>query len=745
MKVVCAECNIHIVLYFFPILLVKKNNGDKTMRLNLRISRKLVIGFAIVVILTAAIGVMSYINLGQIAVSAKLIDNADQIQRVILEARRDEKNYIIQGDTSDINKVHNSTEQLVTICNEIKTMGVNAATVGLLNSVEESNANYKKAFDDYVSLTTANAAVLTEWKAIGAGFNNEVLSLKKLSDEGGPIYLQVDKLETTFVLMRVAALYYIRTPSDTTWGTFVTAMNSTKTEAKTMTTLVSNDTTLSTSATAISDYIDSYIAQGDIYHQNEVTKVEKDAVMVEAGNFVIGNADPRDAYYGGGDLLRANAVSDMNSLQASSNTMVIGFVAASTGVGIVVAFLIIRSIQNPLKTLIEDAKIISEGTLGYQMKTKDRKDEIGAVITAIKNMVKNTADPIGEIQKIASNVAQGDLSQKIDIHAKGDLQKLVDSFATMVNSLRELVGKAKTAVETVASMSQEVGSTAEEVNAGMEQVSTATQNISRGSQKLTNLAQEVSKNVNTLSSILQQTGGITCDSIRFGEKSTEIMRKIQADGSKASTSIESMQNAILNTAQTVGSMHASLEKIGELANMVTDVASQTEMLALNAAIEAARAGEAGRGFAVVADAVKELSDQSSNAATETLESVSQVKKKGEEALEVSKKSTAQATEGAATIKASIEGTKNVAEVIDKINAMLTDVGKGVEQGVLAVEQVVKAIDEVSSISEQSASACEENSAAMEQQTASMNQLAQTSSKLSEVATQLQKEIDKFKL
>ncbi len=120
-------------------------------------------------------------------------------------------------------------------------------------------------------------------------------------------------------------------------------------------------------------------------------------------------------------------------------------------------------------------------------------------------------------------------------------------------------------------------------------------------------------------------------------------------------------------------------------------------------------------------------------------------KKGEEALEVSKQSTAQATEGAATVKASIEGTKSVAESIEKINNMLVAVGKGVEQGVVAVEQVVKAIDEVSAISQESASASEENSSAMEEQAASMNQLAQTSGKLSEVASQLQKEIDKFKL
>jgi methyl-accepting chemotaxis protein len=500
--------------------------------------------------------------------------------------------------------------------------------------------------------------------------------------------------------MRVAALYYIKGPTEPLWETTATALEKTRAETVTLIDITASDATLKAQSQAILTVVDDYTAKGEMYHQAEITKAAKKEAMVDAATIVIGAAESNSDYYGGAKLLGANAQKDMLSVQAMSNIMVIGLIAASIAISVPVAYFIIRSFQNPIKALIEDAKVYAEGNLGHEMQAKVTKDEIGQVAGAFQNMI---------------------------------------------GSIRDLVSKVKVASETVASMSEEVGSTAQEVNAGMEQVSTATQNISQGAQKLTNLAQDVSKNVNTLSGILQQTGGTAQDGMKFGEQSTEIMKKIQADSGKASASIENMQNAMVNTAETVESMAASLAKIGELANMVTDVASQTEMLALNAAIEAARAGEAGRGFAVVADAVKELSDQSSNAANETLQSVSQVKKKGDEALEVSKQSTVKATEGASTVKASIEGTKSVAEAIDKINAMLTDVGKGVEQGVLAIEQVVKAVDEVSAISEESASACEENSSAMEQQAASMNQLAQTSSKLSEVATQLQKEIDKFKL
>ncbi len=157
---------------------------------------------------------------------------------------------------------------------------------------------------------------------------------------------------------------------------------------------------------------------------------------------------------------------------------------------------------------------------------------------------------------------------------------------------------------------------------------------------------------------------------------------------------------------------------------MTDVANQTQLLALNAAIEAARAGEAGRGFAVVADAVRELSEQTNQAAADTLKSVSDVQKNGKLALEVARSSTTDAAEG-----------------VDVVNQTIA----GVSQGVEAIEAVVKAIDEMASIAEEAASSAEENTAAAEEQTAAMSQLANNASNLEEIATQLQAEMSKFTL
>jgi len=330
---------------------------------------------------------------------------------------------------------------------------------------------------------------------------------------------------------------------------------------------------------------------------------------------------------------------------------------------------------------------------------------VGAISAGIAYYMSNRfTKPLTGLVSDANIVASGNLGHEFEVHETNDeVGEVVKAIKGMVLNTATLVNNVQGAADIVVSMSQELSSTAQQANASMQQVSSATQQIAQGAAQLSTLSQQSSSNANRLSTVLQQTG---------------------SNSEKAGESIQQIIGAMETTAETVENMDTSLGEIGNLANLVTDVANQTQLLALNAAIEAARAGEAGRGFAVVADAVRELSDQTNQAAADTLKSVSDVQKNGKIALDVARSSTTNASEG-----------------VDIVNETIS----GVNQGVAAIESVVGAIDEMASIAEEAAAAAEENTAATEEQTAAMSQLANNASNLEEVATQLQAEMAKFTL
>ncbi len=259
---------------------------------------------------------------------------------------------------------------------------------------------------------------------------------------------------------------------------------------------------------------------------------------------------------------------------------------------------------------------------------------IGAIIlgVAISNGITS---PLKTLVSDANIIASGNLGHEFEAQDRRDeIGEVITAIKGMVKNTASLVGNVTNAANVVVSMSQELSSTAQQVNASMQQVSSATQQIASGAAQLSSLSQESSTNANRLSAVLQQTG---------------------ANSEKAGESIQAIIGAMESTTITVENMDSSLDEIGKLANIVTDVANQTQLLALNAAIEAARAGEAGRGFAVVADAVRELSEQTNQAAADTLKSVSEVQKNGKTALEVARSSTADAAEGVDVVNETIAG------------------------------------------------------------------------------------------
>lgn len=329
---------------------------------------------------------------------------------------------------------------------------------------------------------------------------------------------------------------------------------------------------------------------------------------------------------------------------------------------------------------------------------------------------------------------------------------------TDITKIKNIIAQATAASKNVMAIADEVHSkclkveemgrqaaqVAVQMSAGMNQVSTASQQVSTGAQKLAELSQTTAVQTDSLKKIMEEAGTVAKETSAIAEEASKRAMDANVKGQKGIVAIDNIKNDVTKVAQAVGSMVGSIDKVGELATSVADIASQTNMLALNAAIEAARAGEAGRGFAVVADAVKGLAGQSKEAAGGAITLVKGIKESGTQTSNITEQSKRGAEEGSIVVQGAIRETEGISKIMNDTTEKVRKLTNNVEVGLHTLDAVVKAIDQVSSIAQESSSASEETSAAIQEQTASSIELSEIAKNVQTAAAEVAKEAEKTK-
>lgn len=629
---------------------------------------KIILGFAVVLAISAASLGFAYVGFERVAgavaayrASVAEADGARIIDRELVSYQALARYYALTGNPDDETAAMAAQERLQAAIATSSSVAAAPERRGQLSQLQNEFQVFAKIFADIVNLTRENKRIAADQLAI----------------TGNKIRYKFDDLADTAAL---AGLPNIQTTAKDLTGQYLTASTlvsnfTAKSEARTadgaiarirfletsLVTIYANDEKITERVTELGDLLKQYRVSFTKLSENikALTKLEKQ--MSEAAVSILKLSEG----------LRSDVSADQHRIEAATNATIaeIERLIAMLAIGglllcAVLALMLGNGISRPMITMCKAMRELASGNFDVRLPGLGRADEIGQMAAAVEEF---KLQAIAKAEREAAS--QEALNKAAGAARRAEMIRFADEFEAAVGSIvanvsesaHQLEHAAATltrTAETTQSLASRVAGSSEQASGGIDSVATATE--------------ELSTSV------------------------TEIGRQVRESNRIAESAVAQAEE----TDGRIGKLSAAAQEIGDVVKLITAIAEQTNLLALNATIEAARAGDAGRGFAVVASEVKSLASQTAKATDEisnhisgmqeaTRESVAAIKQIGGTIGQISSIASSIATaveqQGAATqeiarnVQGVAAGTRDAAADITHVNRGATETGAASEE------------------------------------------------------------------
>jgi methyl-accepting chemotaxis protein len=613
---------------------------------NVSVTRKLTLGFGVVLALTLLLAWSGWSGLGSVIQRSLWMTEITKLNRTLTDLRIARLQFMLaNGDETSTERLQKNLNIYLEQQKKLLGSFTNPVNVALLKKQDEINGDYQKSLgnmrDAYkvansarqtIKRESAEAATLVDRMA------HSVLLLPSYDDRRFSQFQTISKTKENLLKTQFLVSVYAANSTSENEQALLSQIDTAGKGIEQMMDTFKDE--LSYTAQQVKASLDRYSVAVMDYKKANANIAQARKEMTDQGYEIVNISE--ELYQFQLDRLSVES-SQARQLQIGSTILALLL-------GVLAAWVITRQITQPLK------------------------------------------ETLGEVQRIAS----GDLTASARVTRRDELGVLQQGIQNMGDTLRELISGIRDGVTQIASAAEELSAVTEQTSAGVNGQKSETDQVATAMHEMTATVQEVARNAGDASTAASEAD----EQARLGDKVVN----------EAIVQIERLASEMNRSSEAMTSLQKESDKIGSVMDVIKAVAEQTNLLALNAAIEAARAGEAGRGFAVVADEVRGLAQRTQKSTEEIEGLVAGLQTGTQQVASMmnnSRKLTDSSVELARKAGGSLE---NITHMVSNIQSMNLQIAAAAEQQSAVADEINRSIVNVRDVSEQTAAASEETAA-----------------------------------